>query len=83
MEIGKTLANIYGLLLGLKIDLVVTVDSKDLSTTLTTQRQSIDCSICGDVTVILFESEIKNVSKIIWIPGELIPADIGINLAAH
>lgn len=75
IEIGKTNARVYFLLLPMKIDLIIVVDSKDLYTTLTTKRQSIGRSIRGDIGVIGFELEVRNVSKIIWIPGKLDPAD--------
>lgn len=77
IDIGKSLASVYSLLLRMPTALIIVVDSKDLFTTLTTQRQSVDRSIRGDIGVIRFEFETRNVSRIIWIPGKTNPADIG------
>lgn len=65
------------MLLQVTIDLIIVVDSKDLYTTLTTKRQSIDRSVPGDIRVIRYEFEIRNVVKVVWIPGRSNPADIG------
>lgn len=64
------------MLLQVTIDLLIVVDPKDLYTTLTTKRQSIDCSIRGDIEVIRYEFEMRNVAKVVWIPGEANPAEI-------
>lgn len=77
VDIGKILTRVYKTLLQVAINLIVVVDLKDLYTALTTQRQSIDCSIRGDVGVIGFEFDIENITKIVWIPGKLNPADVG------
>lgn len=77
VEIGKVIDQVYNLLLMMKIDFIVAVHSKDLNTTLTTQRQSIDRSIRVDVGVIRYKSEVRNISQIVWIPGKLNPADVG------
>lgn len=77
VDIGKILTQVYKTLLHAAINLIVVVDSKDLYTTLTTQRQSIDRSIRGDVGVIRFEFEVKNITEVMWIPGKLNPADVG------
>lgn len=80
IDTGKIIVKVYKLLLQVKLDLVITVNSKDLYTTLTAQRQSVDRPIRGDVGVLRFEVDVKNVSKVAWIPGKLNPADIGTKL---
>jgi len=59
----------------MEIDLWIVVDSKDLFDTLSTCRNAIDRSIRGDVSVIRYEFETKNVSRIIWVPGKTNLAD--------
>lgn len=76
IEVVKIIASVYGLWLCMDIDLTIFVDSKDLYPAFTTQCQSIDRSIRGDIGVIRFEFEVRNVSRIIWIPGKLHIADI-------
>ena len=51
------------------------VDSKDLFTSLSTQKNSIDSSITGDVECIRFELQTGTVEKISWIPGKVNLAD--------
>ena len=51
------------------------VDSKDLFSSLSTQRQSIDRSIRGDVACIRFEFQVHNINYITWIPGSINLAD--------
>lgn len=63
IDIGKTLAQVYQKLLHMEIDLVCAVDSKDLFTAHTTQRHSIDPSICGEISVVRFEFEDPNITK--------------------
>eukprot|EP00171_Calliarthron_tuberculosum_P001315 IDg1315t1 len=74
---GKNVANAYQKLLGLKVDLIVVVDSKDLFTTLSTCRNATDRSIRGDVSVIRYEFETKNLTRLVWIPGNINIADPG------
>lgn len=57
INVGKTIPQIYSLLLCLQVDLVIVADSKDLYTTLTTRRKSVDRSIRGDM--VLFDSSLK------------------------
>lgn len=61
----------------MEIELLIALDSKDLFSSLSTQRNSIDRSIRADVNVIRFEFETKSVSKIYWIPGKMNLSDPG------
>lgn len=74
---GKLIAQSYSMILGFQLDLIIVLDSKDLFYSLSTQRNSIDKSIRANVNVIRHEFEIRNVHKIIWIPGNLNLADPG------
>lgn len=74
---GVMLKRAYSLLLGIKAELIVVLDSKDLYTSLSTQRQSIDRSVCADVNYIRYQFEIGNADRICWIPGRLNLADPG------
>ena len=58
------------------IKLQTCVDSKDMFTSLSTQRNSIDRSIRSDVAFIRFEFQVGSVDKITWIPGKLNLADV-------
>ena len=53
------------------------VDSKDLYSSLSTQRQSIDKSIRGDVSMIRYYFETGVLSQVVWIPGKVNLADVG------
>lgn len=75
IDVGKSLVKTYKRLMGISLDLIIVVDSKDLLTTLFTHRQSTDKSIRGEIGVIRYEFETKAVSKIV--PGKLNFADIG------
>ena len=72
---GKMLTQTLSILLGRKIELLIVLDSKDLFTSLSTQRNSIDKSVRGDVNVIRFEFEVGNVAEFIWVPGSKNIAD--------
>lgn len=74
---GKIIAQAYSILLGMKMDLLIALDSKDLFQSLSTQRNSIDKFIRADVNVIRHEFETQNVHKIMWIPGKQNLADPG------
>lgn len=71
MVLKRTIAK----LLQNDVELIRITDSKDLFSTLSTERNSIDKSIRADVNVIGFEFETKAVDKIICIPGRLNLAD--------
>lgn len=72
---GKTLKSALTALLGISVQLVVVTDSKDMYTSLSTQRNSVDKSIRSDVNLIRFEFETNSVNTVIWIPGKTNPAD--------
>ena len=72
---GKILKSTFSLLMATPIQLVIIVDSKDLYTSLSTHRNSIDKSVRADVNVIRFEYEMGNVDQICWLPGSLDFAD--------
>ena len=59
------------------MELIVVLDSKDLYTSLSTQRKSIDRSVRADVNYIRYQFEISNANRICWIPGRLNLADPG------
>lgn len=66
---GKVLRESLQTILGTKRDLWVAVDRKDLYTSLSTQRNSIDKSIRADVNIIRFYFETKIFNRIFWILG--------------
>ena len=72
---AKTVAATYSEVLSMDVRVKLCVDSKDLFTSLSTQRNSVDRSIRGDVASIRFEYQVGNVSDIIWIPGKTNLAD--------
>eukprot|EP00178_Gracilaria_changii_P027963 TRINITY_DN936_c0_g2_i2.p1 TRINITY_DN936_c0_g2~~TRINITY_DN936_c0_g2_i2.p1 ORF type:complete len:399 (+),score=36.11 TRINITY_DN936_c0_g2_i2:473-1669(+) len=72
---GKVLTNAFHKLLNVEVDLLVVVDSKDLFDTLSTCRNATDRSIRADVSVIRYEFETHNISRMIWIPNKLNLAD--------
>ncbi len=80
---GKVLVNAYRQLLNIEIDLLIAVDSKDLYDTLSTCRNATDRSTRADVSVIRYEFETKNVSRMIWVSGKSNLADPLTNLTAH
>ena len=65
---GKMVAQAYSEVMSMDIKMHLCVDSKDLFTSLSTQRNSIDRSIRGDVGCIRFKFETGSVDKISWIP---------------
>jgi len=71
----KIIAQAYYELEDMDIRMRLCLDSKDLFTSLSTQRNSIDRSIRGDVSCIRFEFQTGNVERISWIPGKLNLAD--------
>lgn len=72
---GKTIARTYSDLLDMDVGMRLCVDSKDLFTSLSTQKNSIDKSIRGDVGCIRYEFQTGAVEKISWIPGSVNLAD--------
>lgn len=73
---AKSIAHTYRELLNMDISVQLCVDSKDLFTSLSTQRNSIDRSIRADVACIRFEFQVGCVDKITWIPGKINLADV-------
>lgn len=74
---GKTLSKAFSSLLGIAVGLIIALDTKNLYTSLSTRRNSIDRSIRADVNVIRYEFETRNVNRITWIPGNFNLADPG------
>ena len=71
----KTIAKAYSELMDMDIKMQLCVDSKDLFTTMSTQRNSIKRSIRGDFSSIPFEFQTGNVHKISWVPSNVNLAD--------
>ena len=76
IDMGKAVAHAYSQILNMIIPVRLCVDSKDLFTSLSTQRNSIDRSIRGDVASIRYEFQVGNVRQISWIPGKINLADV-------
>ena len=74
---GKIIKSVTSAIFGINVKLLVATDSKDLFNALSTQRNSIDKSIRGDVNLIRFEYETHSVNTVVWIPGKCNPADPG------
>lgn len=74
---GKLIKSAVSHALCANVKLLVATDSKDLFNSLSTQRNSIDKSIRGDVNLIRFEYETHSVNTVVWIPGKTNPADPG------
>ena len=74
---GIMLKRTFSLLLDLSVELIFILDSKDLYTSLSTQRQSIDRSVRADVNYIRYQFEVGNANRICWVPGRLNLADPG------
>lgn len=72
---GKVLAQAYKTVLHMNVDLTIAVDSKDLFNSLSTCRNATDRSIRGDVNIIRHDFETNRISRMIWIPGNMNPAD--------
>lgn len=67
----KMLAATYSEFLGVQVKLRVYIDSKDLFSSLSTQRVSVDRSIRSDVSCIRYEFQTGNVNELSWITGKL------------
>lgn len=68
---ARMISHAYNKLLGVRVHFQVCVDSKDLFTSLSTQRSFIDRSIRSDVAYIRYEFQLGNVDKITWLPDSL------------
>lgn len=77
IDVGKSIADCYRVLINVTIDLIIVVDSKNLYTTLSAQRLSVDKSMRGDIGIIRHEFEIGNISKFICLRGKINSAEIG------
>lgn len=60
---GKMLAKSLFTVFSTPVPLLITIDSKDLLTSLNTQKKSVDKSNRSDVNVIRFEFEIRAVDR--------------------
>lgn len=74
---GKGTCNVATLLFGIAADLILVVDSKDLFTSISTQRDSVDRSTHPIVNTTGFEYETGGVDELLWIPGSFNLADPG------
>lgn len=74
---GKTLARTLSCLLDIELQLQIALDTKDLFTSLSKQKNSIHRSIRADVNFIHYEFETLNLNLITWIPGSVNLADNG------
>ena len=72
---AKGIAHAYSEILNIDVRVHLCVDSKNLFTSLSTQRNSVDRSIRGDVACIRFEFQVGNLDQITWIPGKTNLAD--------
>ena len=72
---SKALVQALSVLLNMKIDLKLLLDSRDLFESISTCRNSTDRSIRADVSVIRYEFETHHINRIIWIPGKANLAD--------
>lgn len=66
---GKLLRGAFNVLLGIRTDLIVVLDSKDLFRALSTCRKASGRSVRVDVNAIRFEFETHAVSRMIWTPA--------------
>lgn len=61
---------VSSLLLNIEVDLMISVDSKNFYTSLSTHRNSIDQSLRAEVNCIIFEFEIHSISRMFWMAGQ-------------
>lgn len=74
---GNVFREAAALLFGTAVDLIKVVDSKDLFTYLSTQKNSIDRSTRSIVNTIRFEYETGGVDEVIWVPRSVNLPDPG------
>lgn len=72
---GKNLRYTSSILLGKSLDLFIVTNSKDLYTSLSTKRKSIDRSIHADINLIQYAFETGYINNIVGIPGATNTAD--------
>lgn len=65
----KFFTSAYSTLTSATMTIVISVDSKELNTSLSTRRKSIHKSLLADAKNICFEFRMANVGKIFWLPG--------------
>lgn len=75
----KLLAHMLSALLNSSNNLIITVHSKDLSNSISTERSSIEKSLRPEMNVIRYEFDSKNIDQIFWIPGNKNLSDTGTN----
>lgn len=71
----KTITKTYSEILDMDIKLRLTVDSKDIFSSLSTQMNSIIKSIRGDMSCLRYEFQTGAVNQVSWIPGQASLAD--------
>lgn len=67
----KIVAHAYFEILNVNVRVYLCVNAKDLFTSLSTRKNSIDRSICRDGASIRFEFQVGNIDNISWIPGKI------------
>lgn len=75
-ELGKEVAACYRRLLNADFRVHLAVDSKDLSSTISTEPSSIDRSVRGDAGKARLTSATNNVCNMSWITGRYNLADV-------
>lgn len=80
IDTGKLILNVYRSLLDTDIELIIVTGSRDLFTALSTQWQSIDKSIRGDVGVMQYEFETQTFLEFVSIFGKPSLTDISTRL---
>lgn len=66
-DVNKVLKLALSHQLGINVPLIVAVYRKDLFTSLSMQRKSIDRSICADASIIRFEFKVLNFNDFVWV----------------
>lgn len=69
MDEWKVLTQSLSVLLDFRLRLLIALDSRDIFTSLGSQRNSVARSIRADFNVIRYEYETRYANEIIWIPG--------------
>lgn len=74
---GKVLQAMFEVLVYITIKLNIVVDSKDLSTSLSTQSNSVNGYIRADINFKRLDIRTKKICRKVWIPGKTILAASG------
>lgn len=77
LDDGKLLAAAAGDVFGKRVPLLIALDSRDLFTSLSTKRNSIDRSIRADVNILRHDYELDMLRELVWIPGKINLSDPG------